>query len=360
MCKSMSHKLRDIFSENEPLYNFRIKFNNRELNEQFREALDEVFNEGKSSNIEGKAEIYATIENGDREYPVWESNGENSITLNPEIKDIQFPLSTETGDKILVLKVCQIKDGLLLQSDEDEIIYIRILVNKETLGLNLELRLQPTIAKSINDIIERYCIIKTFLEQLIDDTNKNGKENSLEALKEHLDMDLYFYRMVISLENVLKVSFVPSEMARETDDLMIFYELYYLLVRHKVVRINGKVTINSSNDFIVTGDIPAEIGMPLEITFYDELSEHLWGCDISIYTANYLGNAVIKEIYVLEDNQKKIVYNGDDVRPLYISFKGFCHEEEAKEECTQIIDHKELYIEAKTVGEYLEQDNLIF
>ena len=83
-----------------------------------------------------------------------------------------------------------------------------------------------------------------------------------------------------------------------------------------------------------------------------------------IYRAYYLGenkNESKMKIFgsiILErteDGQLKVHYGEKESEPMYISYKGFLTEEEACEEHKTMMDHKEEYVNAKTVDQYMQE-----
>lgn len=75
--------------------------------------------------------------------------------------------------------------------------------------------------------------------------------------------------------------------------------------------------------------------------------------NITLYAACLLTNAVVREINRISDNEIKILYGSEDSRPIYISYRGFKTEKEAEDEMQTIMSHKDEYINALTVIEYI-------
>lgn len=69
-----------------------------------------------------------------------------------------------------------------------------------------------------------------------------------------------------------------------------------------------------------------------------------------LHAANLLINAVLKNVEEMENGNLKIKYGDTEDKPMYISYKAFMTEEEAKKELENVIDHKEEYEKAKTAA----------
>lgn len=67
-----------------------------------------------------------------------------------------------------------------------------------------------------------------------------------------------------------------------------------------------------------------------------------------------VSNAIVKKIERIENNKETILYGDEDSRPMYISYRGFKTENEAKKEMEKIMHHKQLYVDALTVSDYIK------
>lgn len=100
-----------------------------------------------------------------------------------------------------------------------------------------------------------------------------------------------------------------------------------------------------------------EVGTALSLTFVNNITYSLWGINVTLYAANLLSNAIVKEINWIADDEVKIVYGDEDSRPMYISYRAFKTEEEAEDEMIHIMENREEYENALTVGGYISQRN---
>ena len=98
-----------------------------------------------------------------------------------------------------------------------------------------------------------------------------------------------------------------------------------------------------------------EIGSKLELTFSSKAEFRLYGQTIMLYTANILSNAVVKNVEQTTDGKVKILYHDTDSEPMYISYTAFKSEEERESELKVIMEHREKYVNAPTVAEYMWQ-----
>ena len=57
----------------------------------------------------------------------------------------------------------------------------------------------------------------------------------------------------------------------------------------------------------------------------------------------------------LEDGEIRIIYGEKESSPMYITYRGFISENEAKQELDRILENKNEYISAKTVEDYIAE-----
>lgn len=79
----------------------------------------------------------------------------------------------------------------------------------------------------------------------------------------------------------------------------------------------------------------------------------IYGEKISIYTANFLANAIIEKVKIGTDGKTKIWYGDTDSGPMFISYMGFRSVEERAQEMEKLMEHKKKYLDAVTIEEYL-------
>jgi len=105
----------------------------------------------------------------------------------------------------------------------------------------------------------------------------------------------------------------------------------------------------------VTSDDKAIVGGDIIMTFIWELEFSLWNEKIILYAVNLLNNAIVKSIDDLEDGEIRVVYGEKESHPMYITYRGFIKEEDAKQELNRIVEKKDEYTDAKTVEEYIAE-----
>ena len=139
------------------------------------------------------------------------------------------------------------------------------------------------------------------------------------------------------VEKEFGVTFVPEDLTQNEDSWMDLEELYLALKEKEVIRLNSKVNTSQTSGMKINQQIDSiKVGSVIDITFITKIYYFLWMVKMTLFSANLLSNAIIKEINEASDGEIKILYGSEDSRPMYISYMGFKTEEEAKEEMKEI------------------------
>ena len=97
------------------------------------------------------------------------------------------------------------------------------------------------------------------------------------------------------------------------------------------------------------------IGKEISMTFIWGMEYTIWNEKVELISANLLSNAIVKSVEELENGEIRIIYGEKDSNPMYISYRGFANELEAKQELDRIFENRDEYICAKTVEEYIAE-----
>ena len=166
-----------------------------------------------------------------------------------------------------------------------------------------------------------------------------------------------FFKRLHTIENELGLSISPSllnELPQE--EQQDIDELYLLLCKKQVVRLNAKLTSTDSTSIAMNhSNNSLNIGNKIALTFLSTIEFSFLKQTVLLHTANLLVNALVKDIQECSDGTVKILYGDTDSKPMYIAFSAFKTEEEAKQEADSILQHDEIYINSLTSNTYIKQ-----
>ena len=166
-----------------------------------------------------------------------------------------------------------------------------------------------------------------------------------------------FFKRLHTIENELGLSISPSllnELPQE--EQQDIDELYLLLCKKQVVRLNAKLTSTDSTSIAMNhSNNSLNIGNKIALTFLSTIEFSFLKQTVLLHTANLLVNALVKDIQECSDGTVKILYGDTDSKPMYIAFSAFKKEEEAKQEADSILQHDEIYINSLTSNTYIKQ-----
>lgn len=357
----MGNKLKDVFSNNTVEMGGKVRFENSDAHKKFLEALDLVWEEGKTVQVDGVSSISTQMKTGKYAYPFLEEHSVDKVFVMPNIENVTIPLETERGDKTLQLRRYYTSNEIVLETNPKAIVYIKMKVKKGTTENTFSYRVQPELAKTVEEIIENYVVAIAFINYLFRE-DVSGTQKELEVIdktKGYFSRALDFYKRLQKVEKELELQFNPKLQNEKRNDEKEFEQLYGILYENVAFRYNAK--LNADKGIEVASkfkDTNMLIGTKLQLTFKGNVEFDIYGQSISIFTANLLLNAVVKDIQEEENGNIKIWYDDTDSEPMYISYTGFKSERERDIELDTLMEHSKKYIDAFTVDEYLKQKYL--
>lgn len=354
----MANKLKDIFSNKTVDMGGKIRFETPEAYKKFLEALEIVWEEGKAVEVEGVSSISTQMKTGKYVYPFLEDNKIDKVVVAPSTESVPILLKTELGERTLQLRRYHTTKEIVVETESKAIVYMKLKVKKGTNENTFSYRVQPELANTIKEIIENYTIAIEFINYLFRKDAPGTKEelDLISKTKSYFSEALDFYKRVQKIEKEFDLQFDPKLKNEKGNDEQEAEELYYLLYEQEAFRYNAKLTSDGGIDVAIKlNEAKLAIGSKLELTFKNKAEFDIYGQTISIFTANLLANAVVKDIKEEENGNTKIWYDDTDTEPMYISYTGFKTEAERDCELDSLMKHPKKYIEAVTVEDYLRR-----
>lgn len=354
----MSNKLKSIFSDEEIVFNGELTFKDKESHDQFMNAIERVYEEGKTLSVDGVQSIKTEIRTGDKSYATEEHKMLDHVVIAPSKEDVPLEVETEFGKKEMHFKRYAVNKGVVLETDENAVVYLKLFFESLTENTTMSYRVHVENAKSVSELIEEYAKIVAFYNKIFrKDIQKMKGGAAVENIKLFFSEMLNRYKKLRFLEKEFDIQFDPKDLVQNEDCWLDVEELYLLLQEKKVVRLNAKLTETQTTSMTINQhkELINE-GAALQVTFISKVTYLIWEKRITLYSANLLSNAIVKETHTLPNDEVKILYGEEDSRPMYISFRAFSVEEDAKKEMEQIMNHKEEYVDALTTIEYLKKE----
>ncbi|MCC8138450.1 MAG: hypothetical protein LIO76_10455 [Clostridiales bacterium] len=199
--------------------------------------------------------------------------------------------------------------------------------------------------------------ILTYIKAHISEDLESSENDvfKIGQIRNYIASCISIFKKALWIENNLSIAFVPNELTDDIESRRDLEEVYLLLKEKVVIRLNGR--LNVSDEAGITIDQQYESikkGSDIDLTFLGKSEYFIWGKQISLHTANLLTNICAKDVLQMQDGKTKILYDEEKGTPMYISYRGFLTEEDAREEMKKIIDAKEKYVNALTLDEYMK------
>lgn len=221
--------------------------------------------------------------------------------------------------------------------------------------IKIRYHIQLENAKNVKELIENYSIVLSFFNKFFkEDIKKSESGITINTIKKYFEKSIERYRKLVFVEKEFGVTFAPEDLSQSEETWADLEEIYLFLKEKEIIRLDIKANYMETAGMKVSQQADKiKVGDALDITFVRNLEYSLWNITITIFVASLLSNAIVKKINQTEDGKIKILYGSEDSRPMFISYKGFRTEDEAKEEIKNIMNHKNDYTNALTVSRHI-------
>lgn len=255
----------------------------------------------------------------------------------------------------------QIEKGYIIKTEDSATVQLKLKANNEKRQTKVEIT--PLYEKAENldaiilDLKKTIAFFKKFFSKETVETNEGYK-----IIMKHLEQTLFIFLMALFAEKQFKIKFdIVKIDLNDSQSILDLYELYLVLNNKMAIRMNAKLTTTESTAIEMRGDYQGEVDKEILLAYYGQMEYSFWSESIRLHTADLLINAVVKKVEELEDGHTRIVYGDTEQKPMFISYKGFITEEEARKELDDVINHKQEYENAKTAAanwtEMVSRDN---
>lgn len=355
----MANKLKNLFSNDPPEYKSTVRFQSNDAYRNFRVAMDTVEREGSVVPVEGIESVSMYMEDHGIKIPINHSDTVSQFMIGPAKEDFTFPVTWGNNEKIYNFKQYRISEGVVLETEKNEIVYLRLLFPEGAQKVKIKYQIQYEHAKTIQEIAFEINACISFLSKFYGPTEEMGTAEDTNTLKEILRYLRYtegFVTRLIAVEKELGVSFSPKGVSSLSgEDQQNIEELYLLLCEKIPLRANAKINSTEANKIEIAKERKdLLIGTKIALCFTRKVEFDLLGQQFIIYTANALINAIIKD-FQQNGDQISVFYGDTDSQPMYIAYSAFLQEELAKKETERNIGGEAVYAEARTVIQYMKE-----
>ena len=357
----MANKLRDIFSNNPPEYKSTLRFQDDDSYRSFRAALEAVEKDGNVVPVDGIESISMYLQDHGIRLPLNQSTEVSQFVIGPVSESFKYSVIWDGQEKVYNFRRYKINSGIVLETEKKSVVYLKLVFSENEQKVKITYQIQYQYAKSTNEISYELKACISFLSKFYAPTKEKGAVQEANEIKDILRCLRYAEGFISRLNAVgceLGLTFSPSLLdSLSAEDQMDIEELYLLLCEKVPLRLNAKInSTDASNVEIVEVQKEPLVGSHIAIVFEREVPYDLLGEQFTIYTANAVINAIVKDIH--SDGKKTTVYYGDtDSQPMYIVYAAYKEENLAKAEASKNLGNDPRYVEAMTciqhVAKYL-------
>lgn len=357
----MPNRIKDIFTNEMFDMSAHLRFKDEDAYNSFLAALESVQEEGRTVPIDGVISISTEIKHQGTTYLVEEQTNISHFVVGPSFEPFSFPLQVGEQEKEITFWRNIAKNKIIIKTNDDAIVFFQFTFIPNENIHTINYRIQFEKATTIEEVAESYCLANALLTKLYrPEAPHVDKQEAISIInvKNYFRYHESFLRRLIAIEKILDLSISPvllKDLPREQQQDID--ELYLLLILHKTVKLNGKLTSTDATAITINEGLSSSVvGSAIDMTFSDTIDYDFLGQSVKLYTANLLTNAVVKEIQTEADGKIKLLYGDTDSKPMYISFSAFKTLEEASAELETIMNQKrETYLNAPTSASYIEK-----
>lgn len=359
----MGNKLRDIFKTEDSVFKGTFSFADNDAYKRFIEGMRKVQEEGGSVHVGNGVSIDSYLTNGKSESEKYNRHeGEiQDLSIFAEKKPFSIDVEINHQKREVKCQCTRVDSGLIIFAPEKSVIDFKIRYNHDKKTLNLSVTPRLENAKSSEDVIDGYKIVETVFKRFVSyDTDsldvslKKEHQEQIASLFKRIAQEKRIFEVIYLIEQKLNLKFDITKFAQDPEYLKDVEEMYFVLFKKFPIRLNAKVNSSDTKGInIIQADKDIEIGSSINITFGSDIIFNICGTEIKLFTANIICNAFVKEVLQQKDGHTKIIFGDNDVCPMFISYRVYMTEEEALNEANSMMQHKEEYMNAKTVYEYL-------
>lgn len=356
----MPNKIKDIFSDDMFNIGGHLRFSDDESYKSFLDALKIVQAEGRVVPVKGVTSITEEVRHQGVKFPLEEYKDISDFVIGPATESVHIPVKLGTEEKIITLLRSRTTDKITLRSEPDSIVSFRFIFLNGENRHTVNYKVQFEKAKSIEDVAESFGTAAALLATLYKYEDKHPVEEgkiSIADAKSYFCNGEAFFRRLTAVAKEFDFSFSPSMLNNlSSEEQHDIDELYLLLCKKQVVRLNAKLT--STDSTAVTAhqcNENLDIGSKVQLVFLGTIEFKFLRQTVLLHTANLVLNAVVKEIQDGNDDAIKILYGDSDSKPMYMAFSAFKTEKEAADEADSILEREEIYANAPTINACIKQ-----
>ena len=355
----MANKLKDIFSDDMFNIDGKMRFESKDAYRKFLTAMEMVQNEGRVVPVEGVTSITTEIRNHNGKYPLDESTNITDLVIGPAVEPVDLDVFVDGELKKIQLRRFQITDAVVLETDPNAVVYFKF--NFPDNGYHkhtVQYKIQFAHAKTIDDVIKDFLYALALLDRIYENERlcpEDEDNQILIGLKQRLRFSIDTYKRIKKVEQVLDLYFDPKYLNDFSEEnQQDVEELYILLCQKAAIRLNAKLTTTDNTNVTIPPEkMDLAIGKAVKLAFIGTIEYKLFNHLITLHSSNLVSDAIIREIREHE-GKTQVLYGDLDSKPMYISYRAFLTEEEARQEKDALFEHEDMYVNAKTIRQHIE------
>lgn len=356
----MPNKLRDIFTKKPLERKTRFEFFDEAGYVSFIEGLKKVGAEGCPVEVKGVKAVHNTVGNGTVNYS---DECETEIVKSficPYSESLVVKLNTEFGEEELCLNRIHINNGFLIKVSIGEVINFTLKSNLQVYETTFSYKTNLKNAKTVNDLKRNMASACAFCRYIFKNENElkrittddETQITNIKGVLDHFDNSLRIFKHLDYINERFKLNILPSEF-NESNNYEDVEELYYAL---KGAPIRSTESFSSLKSGVREIDVEKKddiLGMAVNLTFPGTVTYDILGREVTLYSANFLCNAVVAEFEENGEDRGTVMLKPGADKSMYMSYTVYETPEEVNKGLKEILNRRDEYYNAPTIAQLI-------
>lgn len=345
---NMANKLRKMLDPDREKMSLVISFDSSEAKKKFMEACELSRITGQEVDAPSPKQMTTYV--GDDCYRNQIASVQSLKNTKVKAKsdnEVRFPISVDGRIEKYFFRILEEGDLTILKSVDDvDIADITITADYSSEEMTVKWRLHPDKAETFERVIHVYKRIGALIDFLyVKGLTEIKKDNIKKEINKCIDM----FEKAESVSKKIGKKIIPSMIVDVDDGGYKIAELYQMFVKNDTIKQYG-----GTNEIKYKNQVTVDEGQEVTATYIDEQSCDVFGDTLKFYRVGYMFGAIVDRSETT-DGRTVIYLKEDEARPMYLSYRAFISETEAKNEYNLLEDKekREEYKSAKTMYEQL-------
>jgi hypothetical protein len=270
---------------------------------------------------------------------------------------IPIILNTDFGEKEIVLEKKIIENGFLIRTSIGDVIIFILKTNVNNSETKFSYSTNLKKAKNLKILRQNMATALAFckylfkneeeLKSIKPDVNSKNQIVNIKGILDYFDNSLRIFKHLDYINERFKLKILPKDFS-DSYNYEDVEELYYTLQGVPIrstesfssLKIDLKEIVEKKDDLL---------GATVNLTFVGNITYDILGKKVTLFSANYVCNAVVGEFEESGEDKGTITLKPEADKSMYMAYTAYKTSEEANKGLKEILTRREEYHNAPTI-----------